>query len=96
MSFYNYSNSSKSSESFHYHQHLSDKKSLDDNSSQLLIEENNNETETGADFEIQACLIPFLISYLNFDTHEVPIYSFAPLTEKLTNPIYLSVCNFRI
>jgi hypothetical protein len=96
MCFYNYSNSSKNSETFHYKQHLTDKKCIDDNSSQLLIEENSNETENDNSFDFQPSLLVFLISCVSFDNIQLPISSVAPLTEKLTNPIYLSVCNFRI
>jgi hypothetical protein len=96
MCFYNYSNSSSSSDSFHYEHHLSDKKNITTNSSQILIEENSNENETSSDFEFQSALLPFLISCLNFDTYEMSIPSVTSLTDKHINPIYLSVCNFRI
>ena len=96
ISITSFSNSSKNSDTFHLSHHISDKKNISDNSPQLLIEENTNENETEDGFELQAIFIPFLISCLSIDSLELPLISVAPLIEKLTNPIYLSVCNFRI
>ncbi len=70
--------------------------SLDANASQdnLLFEENENETEDG--FELQSFVLPFFISYFQFEVSTPLLVSVKPLTEKLTNPIYIAVCNFRI
>lgn len=91
-----FSNSSKNTDSFHIAHHLSCKKEMSYSSSQLLIEENSNENESEDGFEMQEFFLPFLVSYINFDCIQLPIASVTSLAEKLTNPIYLAVCNFRI
>ena len=91
-----YSNSIKNTDSFHIKHHISCKKEIGDSSSQLLIEESGNENETEDGFEIQAFFLPFLISYVNFDSFIVPTQPVTPVIEKIINPIYISVCNFRI
>lgn len=60
----------------------------------FLLEENENETEDG--FELLAFVLPFFISYYQFQTVLEKPVSPQPLAEKLTNPIYIAVCNFRI
>lgn len=61
---------------------------------EFLFEETENETEN--DFQAQSFLLPFFISYFQYETLS-PIVLFAkPLAENLSNPIYISICNFRI
>lgn len=61
---------------------------------EFIFEENENESEN--DFELQALVLPFFISYFQNKLVQLKTISAPPLAEKLTNPIYLSVCNFRI
>lgn len=96
ISITSFSNSSKNPDSFHLKHHLSSKKYFSDNSSQILSEENIDENETENDHELQTFILPFFISCFSLNAYQFPITSVTPLTEKLTNPIYLSVCNFRI
>ena len=60
---------------------------------EFLFEENENETENG--FQAQSFFLPFFITYFQYETLQ-PITFAKPLAEKLSNPIYISVCNFRI
>lgn len=60
---------------------------------EFLFEENENETENG--FQAQSFILPFFITYFQYETLQ-PITFAKPLAEKLSNPIYISVCNFRI
>jgi hypothetical protein len=60
----------------------------------FLLEENENEVEDG--FNLPAFILPFFISCYQFQTVQQNPFSAQPLAEKLTNPIYISVCNFRI
>jgi hypothetical protein len=66
----------------------------ENNCAQFVFEQNERETEDG--MEAQAFILPFMISFLQFSVGQPRYYSDQLLTEKLTNPIYLSVCNFRI
>ena len=67
-------------------------KSLSDN--EFLFEE--NETETENDFQAQVFTLPFFITYFQYESFQPKPISAQPLAEKLTNPIYIAVCNFRI
>lgn len=60
----------------------------------LLFEENENETEDG--FELQSYTLPFFIAHFQYKVSNSKFISAQPLAEKQTNPIYISVCNFRI
>ncbi|MEO6303890.1 MAG: hypothetical protein ABIP51_12030 [Bacteroidia bacterium] len=95
MSFSSFSNSTNNQDTFHTkHQISASKDHESSDSSQLIIEENENETESG--FDVQAFVLPFLVSFLQISPAQDRHFSVSPLSEKLTNPIYLSVCNFRI
>ncbi len=62
--------------------------------SNILFEE--NKSETFKDFKTWANLIPDLISNSRFEKNRSTEYTSHFLVEKQTNPIYISVCNFRI
>ncbi|MBL7911926.1 MAG: hypothetical protein JNJ41_12785 [Bacteroidia bacterium] len=96
MSYTSFSNSANNQDIFHSHHQISTQKNHDADSSQLIFEENENETETENDYASQAFVISFLISFNHVSPVHVKHYSTFSLSEKLANPIYLSVCNFRI
>lgn len=75
---------------------LSPKENHSDNNNDLVFEKNESETESESSFHVQAIILPFLISF--FLTQESLTQDFLaePLSAKQTNPIYISVCNFRI
>lgn len=60
----------------------------------LLVEENENENEDS--FELVGFILPFFISDFEINFLHVFSFVFKPLKQKLSNPIYISVCNFRI
>ncbi len=60
----------------------------------LVFEETKNDCEDG--FELQSFVLPFFISSFQLEVSNPHIVSAQPLAEKLTNPIYIAVCNFRI
>lgn len=64
------------------------------NNDVFVLEEMEDETEEG--FESQAIILPFLVSYIQFQYLHLNLFSAQSLEEQLTTPIYLSVCNFRI
>jgi len=68
------------------------------NYSQLLFEknENENENESETDLQLQVLLLPFLISYFQFEIQSLSFITVPAPEVKYTNPIYLSVCNFRV
>lgn len=66
--------------------------SLSDN--QFLFEENESETEN--DFQAQIFTLPFFVTYFQYEVFKIKLISAKPLAEKLTTPIYIEVCNFRI
>ncbi len=70
----------------------SQKEDNSSSNSDLLFEE--NEVEDG--FQIQAIVIPCFVAYFLTEVSQPKIISAKPLAEKLTTPIYLAVCNFRI
>ncbi len=72
----------------------SQKESNSSSNPDLLFEENENEVVDG--FEIQAFVIPHFVAYFLSEVVQPKVISAKPLAEKYTNPIYLSVCNFRI
>ncbi len=61
---------------------------------EFLFEETENETEN--DFQAQIFTLPFFITYFQYEVFKTKTISAQPLAEKLTNPIYIEVCNFRI
>lgn len=73
---------------------VSKKSNSTTNDNETLFEENENETES------ETILSPIVISFFTFFFHKEfsskKIFSFAPLSQSTSNPIYLSVCNFRI
>ncbi len=60
----------------------------------LLVEENENENEDS--FELVGFILPFFISDFEIDFLHFFSINVEPLKQKLSNPIYISVCNFRI
>lgn len=64
------------------------------NSSDSLLEESENETEDV--FFIQAFTLPYFITYFQYDVLKIQSVSANPFAEKLKNPIYIAICNFRI
>lgn len=73
---------------------FSNKETLSSSNLEFLYEENENETEN--DFHIQSFILPFFISYFQYEVLQPVIFSAKPLAEKLANPIYISVRNFRL
>ena len=61
---------------------------------EFLFEENESETENN--FQAQIFILPFFITYFQYELFQPKLISAKPLAEKLTNPIYIEVCNFRI
>lgn len=61
---------------------------------EFLFEENENETEN--EFHIQSFILPFFISYFQYEVLKPTTITAKPIAEQLSNPIYISVCNFRI
>lgn len=73
---------------------VSTKEETESASNDFLFEE--NETETENDFQAQVFILPFFISYFQYESFQPKLVSAKPLAEKLTTPIYIEVCNFRI
>lgn len=73
---------------------ISTKQENNSNSNDYLFEENEEETENN--FQAQVFTLPFFITYFQYELFQPKLISTNPLVEKLTNPIYISVCNFRI
>lgn len=73
---------------------VSNKFDASSNNSDSLFEENENEVEDG--FGVQAFVLPYFATYFQYEVLKPQTIFANPLAEKLTNPIYLSVCNFRI
>lgn len=61
---------------------------------EFLYEEGENESEN--ELQIQSFHLPFFISYFQYEVLQPISVSTKPLVEKLSNPIYISICNFRI
>lgn len=79
------------------HQHHLSFTSQESNSvtnTEFLFEETESESES--DFEAYILLLPFFISHFQYELFQPKLISSKPLAEKLTNPIYITVCNFRI
>lgn len=60
----------------------------------LLFEKNENESEKS--LFVQSFLLPFYISFFQYEVFQPAVYAASPLAEKQTNPIYVEVRNFRI
>jgi len=61
---------------------------------EFLFEETENETEN--DFQAQSFLLPFFVTYFQYEKVKPVAYTTSTIAEKLSNPIYISICNFRI
>jgi hypothetical protein len=61
---------------------------------EFLFEE--TETENENDLQAQSFILPFFVTYFQYESFQSKLFSTQPLAEKLSNPIYISVCNFRI
>jgi hypothetical protein len=73
---------------------VNDANNCDTNASDFLFEENEND---GEDFlQIQSFVLPYLIAYTRLQATSTKIIYSNPLSLKVTKPIYISVCNFRI
>ncbi len=59
-----------------------------------LFDENEGETEN--DFHIQSFTLPFFIVYFLHERVYLTLQSVKSPKDKLSNPIYIAVCNFRI
>ena len=76
------------------HCSFNSKENNSDSKSEFVFEENENETENS--FELPAFILPFFNTcFLHNEIKSIQV-SAPPLAEKLTNPIYISLCNFRI
>lgn len=73
---------------------FSTKQENNSNSNDVLFEENEGETENN--FQAQVFTLPFFITYFQYEFFQPKLISAQPLAEKLTTPIYIEVCNFRI
>lgn len=73
---------------------ISSKEECSSSASDFLFEE--NETENENDFQAQVFLLPFFISYFQYEVVKPFITSATPMADKLSTPIYMAVCNFRI
>lgn len=73
---------------------VSNKYDSSSNSNDFLFEENENEVEDG--LSVQAFILPYFITYFQYEVLKPQTVFANPLAEKLTNPIYIEVCNFRI
>lgn len=73
---------------------ISAKEGSANNSNDYLFEENEGETENN--FQAQVFTLPFFITYFQYELFQPKLIPAQPLAEKLTNPIYIAVCNFRI
>ena len=63
-------------------------------SSQFVLEKNENENEDS--FQAQALVLPFHVSYFQFEISHSTLTRSQPLVVEQTNPIYIAVCNFRV
>lgn len=61
---------------------------------EVLIEENENEDEV--EFDLALNLIPFFLEFTTIESSEITYHTFQNYTTKLSDPIYIKVCNFRI
>ena len=78
----------------HHTHSYSQKESNSSSNPDLLFEENENELGDG--FHVQAFVIPYFVGYFLSEVSQSNPISAKPLVEIYTNPIYLSVCKFRI
>jgi hypothetical protein len=73
---------------------VSTKEDINNGGNSLLLEKNENESEE--DFQAQTFLLPFFISFFQYEILQSQAISHIAFAEKLSNPIYISICNFRI
>lgn len=73
---------------------ISSKEESNSSTNDFLFEENENEFEN--DFHIQVSILPFFISFYQYEVSPPYIISATPLAGKLSNPIYIAICKFRI
>ena len=95
MSFSGFCNSASNDDIFNTSHKVSTAKNSTNDSSQFIIEENENENEN--DFAAaQLIVTPFLFSYFQVSSFQILHFFQLSFTGKTANPIYLSICNFRI
>lgn len=73
---------------------VSNKGESSDTGTTILLEKNENEIEKN--LCVQSFLLPFYISFFQFEVSQPTVFFAEPLAEKPTTPIYIEVCNFRI
>lgn len=66
-----------------------------DNSNQSVFEENENEKNENV-LQSHILTLPFLISFFQFEVSDPHPAGYQLLAANPANPIYISVCNFRI
>ncbi len=64
--------------------------------SQVVLEKNENENENEDSMQMQVLLLPFVISQLQLQLSTSNYITAQSVAVTHTNPIYLSVCNFRV
>jgi hypothetical protein len=73
---------------------ISNKYDCSSNNSDTILEENENEVEDG--IGVQAFILPYFVTYFQYEVLKPQTIFANPLAEKLKNPIYIAICNFRI
>ena len=73
---------------------VSKKSNSKSNDNETLFEENENETESETIFG--QVLISFFTFFFHKELSYNKVFSYTQLSQNTANPIYLSVCNFRI
>lgn len=73
---------------------ISSKEECSSTDNELLFEESENETEN--DFHAQSFILPFYDTYFQLEKLQPFFFTSCSIVEKLSNPIYISICNFRI
>lgn len=73
---------------------VSNKEENTDSGASFLLEKNENETEKS--LCAQAFILPFYISFFQYEVSQPLVFFTKPLAEKPSNPIYIAVGNFRI
>ena len=80
----------------HTHYHFVNKQAVENGTcSQLVFEENENEKNENVLHSL-ALVIPFFISYFQFEVHTFQLANSRHGSVNRTNPIYLAVCSFRV
>lgn len=73
---------------------VSTKEEGNNSNTNILLEKNENETEKSLD--VQSYLLPFYISFFQFEVLQPLTFFAGPLAEKSNTPIFIEVCSFRI